>query len=440
MTESSLSQEYYNKGIYFYENASYDLAIENFKKAINLNPSNFQFYYNLGLVYIKLENYDLAIENFKKSIELNSTDVDSFHNLGIAYFNKKEFEKAINIQKKVLKLCPDDPIGYENIGITLFSIKRYAESIVNFKKALELNPNNPNSSYNLAYSYFLNNEYEYAKEYFLYTINLNNQDEESFYNLGNIYLKQNSLDLAKEYYKKTLSINPDHLLAQDALKNLEELEKTPPPEIITEIKTLKETLMEKTKDELKNDLEAEAARVFNKAMHYLKEYNLELALENLKNVLILKNDHTEALEAYNKVQQRLNESKMLFDRGLSLFALNKYAHAINCLQKALEIHPRCQQTKELLNRVLHKKQQIENYKTIYKQYIKNKQYVLAVDTLKSCVSKDLFDSEIFFDLGMIYKNQKQLDLAKKCFKKAVFIDPDNKEAQKALSELENYNS
>ena len=69
MTESSLSQEYYNKGIYFYENASYDLAIENFKKAINLNPSNFQFYYNLGLVYIKLENYDLAIENFKKYYE-----------------------------------------------------------------------------------------------------------------------------------------------------------------------------------------------------------------------------------------------------------------------------------------------------------------------------------------------------------------------------------
>ena len=47
----------------------FDLAVENYQKALSINPQLWQSYQNLAAIYFNQGQYDLADENIKKAIE-----------------------------------------------------------------------------------------------------------------------------------------------------------------------------------------------------------------------------------------------------------------------------------------------------------------------------------------------------------------------------------
>ncbi|MCB9057650.1 MAG: tetratricopeptide repeat protein [Calditrichae bacterium] len=64
------------------KDASNEAAVQNFKKAIELNPNYINHYLELGLTYELMDKDDLAIEAFKKCLELPETsDDDAQHKI-----------------------------------------------------------------------------------------------------------------------------------------------------------------------------------------------------------------------------------------------------------------------------------------------------------------------------------------------------------------------
>jgi tetratricopeptide (TPR) repeat protein len=55
------------------EGATNEAAVSNFKKAIELNPSYINHYLELGITYEMMDKDDLAIESFKKCLELKQS-------------------------------------------------------------------------------------------------------------------------------------------------------------------------------------------------------------------------------------------------------------------------------------------------------------------------------------------------------------------------------
>ncbi len=88
------AEEHFKKGFEYQNQGSLDKAIEEYQKALQLNPSYTQVYTNLGAVYLGKQDYDQAILQFKKVIELNYFDKKAHYNLGLAYLRKGEVEKA----------------------------------------------------------------------------------------------------------------------------------------------------------------------------------------------------------------------------------------------------------------------------------------------------------------------------------------------------------
>ena len=56
------SKDFFKKGNSFYKDGGYQKAIENYTKAIEIDPKNAKAYYNRGNAYKGLEKYDNAIE------------------------------------------------------------------------------------------------------------------------------------------------------------------------------------------------------------------------------------------------------------------------------------------------------------------------------------------------------------------------------------------
>ena len=84
---------YNNRGNAYLSLDKYQQAIEDYNKAVELNPEYALAYYNRGNAYLSLDKYQQAIEDFDRAIALNPHYVNTYNNRGIAYA-KKEIGRA----------------------------------------------------------------------------------------------------------------------------------------------------------------------------------------------------------------------------------------------------------------------------------------------------------------------------------------------------------
>ena len=106
------------------------------------NENNAFYYYERGLAYYSAGNYQEAINNFNKAIELNPNNTTSYNNIGAVYYNLKEYEKAIESCNSAIRLTPDYHLFYRNRGRIYSKLKRYQDAIKDYSEAIRLNPDN----------------------------------------------------------------------------------------------------------------------------------------------------------------------------------------------------------------------------------------------------------------------------------------------------------
>ncbi|MBR3498505.1 MAG: tetratricopeptide repeat protein [Selenomonadaceae bacterium] len=99
------SEDYY-KSLEYFTN-----AIQDFNKAIELNPNSYSAYNNLGIVYSSLDLYELAIQKFNKAIQINPNYASAYHNRGAAFNSLKKFKQAITDYDKAIELDPHDTLA-----------------------------------------------------------------------------------------------------------------------------------------------------------------------------------------------------------------------------------------------------------------------------------------------------------------------------------------
>ncbi len=88
------AEKHFRKGFRYQDQGNLDKALEEYEKALQLNPNYAKVYTNIGTIYLEKKDYDKAIQQFKKVIELNYWDKKAHYNLGLVYLYKGKIEKA----------------------------------------------------------------------------------------------------------------------------------------------------------------------------------------------------------------------------------------------------------------------------------------------------------------------------------------------------------
>lgn len=114
-------------------------ARKNLLLSLELNPS-FQALSMLGALLIKEREYEKAEIYLKRALLLEPLDFDVHSNLGILYSERKEYQKAIKKFERALELNPGSADGFYNIGITYMRMGKKEKATEYFEKAAELNP------------------------------------------------------------------------------------------------------------------------------------------------------------------------------------------------------------------------------------------------------------------------------------------------------------
>jgi tetratricopeptide (TPR) repeat protein len=122
--------------------------------AITKRPDDPRFHNELGFVYQKRGYFDLAMEEYTKAIVLDPYYLEAFYNRGTLFVKwgqalaaQKDFEKAIQIDKNYAK-------AYNNLGLLLqIYLGKPDEALKNYKTAIDLEPDNPTYHFNLSQLY-----------------------------------------------------------------------------------------------------------------------------------------------------------------------------------------------------------------------------------------------------------------------------------------------
>lgn len=102
-------------------------ALENYEKALEINPINVDVFFGLGNLFFLQEDYRNSIEFFEKAIIINSEDIFLLHNLANAYMKNNNFNNAVSTFENILSIDPYNSLAYENI------IYIYREKLNNIK-------------------------------------------------------------------------------------------------------------------------------------------------------------------------------------------------------------------------------------------------------------------------------------------------------------------
>lgn len=97
------------------ENAAYNEAIETYHKMLAIQSFR-EPYFNLGFIHHQyLKVFEVAIDYYTKAIEIEPTYIDAYYNRALCYEQQEEFEKAEKDLRFVLSLNPQ----YTNAAIAL---------------------------------------------------------------------------------------------------------------------------------------------------------------------------------------------------------------------------------------------------------------------------------------------------------------------------------
>jgi tetratricopeptide (TPR) repeat protein len=133
-----VSIAYTNRGLEFEKIGQLDKAIEDYSKAIVLDPSAYIAYFNLGVVYFKTDLLDKAIGYFNRSIAVNPTYADAYSNRGIAYALLDQYGRALDDFNKAIELNQNFAAAYYNRGKLFYKAGQEELALADFQKSCDL--------------------------------------------------------------------------------------------------------------------------------------------------------------------------------------------------------------------------------------------------------------------------------------------------------------
>ena len=240
---------------HFYKNR-YLEAYQEFKRAVEIDPTYAEAYYNMGRVYKAQGFIKEAIVEFRLAVRLKPDYVAAKRELdslsatlasdvnkqlraqGSKNFRQTEFDtmsaedlesnarkmlhqgktdEAIRYYSAVVKERPNDVSSRKMLGFLCFKTNKFTDSLEQYQAAQKLVPTDAEIPYAIGLIYMKTGSPQKAESYFKDAIKLNSTMIKGYFALGEAYEAQEKIDDAVFQFKKCLEFNPDLKEAKNKL-------------------------------------------------------------------------------------------------------------------------------------------------------------------------------------------------------------------------------
>ena len=448
--------DYLDIALMYLENGEFDKAHTYCDMTIKLNPENAEAYIMRSKIYlaqgdkdnaraaaIRAIQYDNALLDSDTArefdiVEIPPFDFEYYNSKGVEYFYKGEIENAINCFKKSLDMNFKNVVALNNLARAYIKLQNYDEAKSALKKARIFAPKYFETYLNLAHIAKLESQRtdigdftrkKYLRErqkYLNIAIKNNPNDKRAYLEMGNYYLEQRDFKEAiknfetaliydDEYYEAYLGLAIANLKSDNlqkallALRNAGALNSRS-DEISYYL--AKMCILDNRFDEAKDYLEDALSKAEN------PEYYLEMG-----KIEYYKNNYTSARANFIKacsLDVRLKNMAELHNYlGLCYYHMKDLRKAVINLQKANELEN---------NNVIY----MYNLSLVYKTTRQNDLYEKIYNKIMNFKPQSVRD---YIDLGTIYYDRGQSDVAKTILDEGIRKMPEKKALYSAKLKL-----
>jgi len=194
-----------------YQYGDIDGAIEEFKKALAVDPENVNVLNSLGVCYGVQGKLDLAIEAFEGAIHLEPKDVMATFNLGLAHLRQGDQEKALGLFLEAHGLDGDNPEVCCQIGMCYRDRGRAEAALEYLEKAAQNTRKGAHIFRVLADCYLEGEMLHEATKAYEKAVKANPADAKSLSALGHLYgVLGENIEIAIVLAKESTAIEPNN--------------------------------------------------------------------------------------------------------------------------------------------------------------------------------------------------------------------------------------
>ena len=179
------------------------------RQIVSTRPEFFDALYVLAVVQATLGKHDPALENYNRALVLQPHHAEALSNRGNTLKALKRLEEALDSYDRAIALQPDYVLALTNRGAVLFDLKRYGEALTSYDRALAIRPDYAEALYNRAGTLHALARYEEAVADYDKAISLRPQFAEAYANRGNSLHELNRFDEALDSFDRALVLRPN---------------------------------------------------------------------------------------------------------------------------------------------------------------------------------------------------------------------------------------
>jgi len=205
-------------GVCFGLQGEYESAIEEFKHVASLDPGDYMAMFNLGLVHVLRKQPEKALEFFLNADKINGDVYEVAFQSGKLYFESGDLEKAKPFLERAAKLDPDSGAVYRYLGDCYAAGNLTQDAISAYKKAIRHNPHDAASMSALGCLFDDQGENpEITLMFCQESVGLSPENGLFRYRLGRLYFRQERFDDALKEYEKA------EQFGYDAARDIQEI-------------------------------------------------------------------------------------------------------------------------------------------------------------------------------------------------------------------------
>jgi tetratricopeptide (TPR) repeat protein len=210
-----------SKGLEYLKKGKFEEAAKSLEAMIEADPKNPVHYINFGNLLSAVHEHEKAIHFFDRALSLNENAAAALYGAGIACYHLEQYSKAAKLFQEAIKCGLQDGDTHFMAGMSFVSLGENRLAFPYLMRAAELNSEDHEALFQFGLCQARTGDIQTALNTFEKVVKQHEKHTDAWYNLG-VTLTYFDRDAeALQAFEKALAIQPDHYLAGNGKRNIE---------------------------------------------------------------------------------------------------------------------------------------------------------------------------------------------------------------------------
>jgi tetratricopeptide (TPR) repeat protein len=210
-----------SKGLEYLKKGKFEEAARSLEAMIEADSQNPVHYINFGNLLSAVHEHEKAIQFFDKALSLDDKAVAALYGTGIACFHLELYKKAAQLFQEAIKGGLQDGDTYFMTGMSFVLLGENRLAFPYLMRATELNKEDDEALFQFGLCQAKTGDIKSALTTFKKVTSRNDKHADAWYNLGVSLSFFDRDDEALKAFETALIIQPEHYLAGNGKRNIE---------------------------------------------------------------------------------------------------------------------------------------------------------------------------------------------------------------------------